>query len=213
MDMIKVGERVSTDVKAALGERLGLSARALEEVGPEVCHAALKRMLEMEARPRELERTADRDELTGVMRRGSGMQAMRQELKRAQRFGQKVIVGFLDVEGLKRVNDTQGHAAGDQLIQNVASMVRAGLRGYDVLARYGGDEFICSLPGTTERAARRRFAAISRSLARVGARITVGVAEVEMGETLESALERADAELYAIRAVARAGQPLDARVI
>ena len=77
---------------------------------------------------------AYRDDVTGVLSRGAGRDQLRQALARAHRTGEPLVVAFLDVDHLKRINDERGHAYGDRLLQEVGLALRQGLRSYDVLA-------------------------------------------------------------------------------
>jgi diguanylate cyclase (GGDEF)-like protein len=141
------------------------------------------------------------DELTGVMRRGVGLAAIRREIARTEREGAHLIVAFVDTVGLKRINDTRGHAAGDQVLREVAESISGDLRPYDIVTRVGGDEFVCALSGETTDTAARRYERISDHLAARGngAAITVGLASHRPGDTLESLVERADAAMLARR--------------
>jgi len=71
----------------------------------------------------------------------------------------------VDVDGLKAMNDSRGHAAGDQLLREIADSIRAHLRPYDLSVRYGGDEFLCALPDMTMAEAAERFALVNAHLA------------------------------------------------
>ncbi len=141
------------------------------------------------------------DELTRVRRRGSGMAQLQREIDRARRGSQGLAVAFVDVDGLKLVNDTRGHHAGDLLLQAVADALRAGLRSYDVIMRIGGDEFVCVLPQAEMDDVRRRFAEVSSTLARSAPEgsITVGLARLADEDTAQSLVNRADADLLSSR--------------
>ena len=77
------------------------------------------------------------------------------------------MLAFVDVDGLKEVNDSEGHLAGDALLQLVGETIRANVRPYDVIVRYGGDEFVCAMPNISAREARTRFEKIAAALAAV----------------------------------------------
>jgi diguanylate cyclase (GGDEF)-like protein len=123
------------------------------------------------------------------------------ELVRARRTGTALALAFIDVDDLKQVNDAYGHAAGDRLLRVVANTVRARLRAYDVIVRYGGDELICALPGLTALEATNRFAEIASALTDVNDlySVTVGIAAAESDDTIEDVIARADARLLEIR--------------
>ena len=136
------------------------------------------------------------DELTGALRRKLGMLALEHEVDRAQRGDGRLVCAFIDVDDLKRVNDRDGHPAGDRLLQVLVSIMRANLRSFDPIVRYGGDEFVCGLGAADVADVKRRFELIDRSLqAAVGAGISVGLAALAGGETLEEVMARADAAL------------------
>jgi diguanylate cyclase (GGDEF)-like protein len=141
------------------------------------------------------------DELTGVSRRGAGLAAIGREINRTQRVNGELVAAYVDVDGLKTINDTMGHAAGDALLIAVADSLRACLRSYDVITRVGGDEFVCVLPGIAMDHARRRFDAVSVMLAagRSGATITVGLARLAAGDSAHDLIERADDEVSSAR--------------
>jgi diguanylate cyclase (GGDEF)-like protein len=142
------------------------------------------------------------DELTGVFRRGTGELALTQEIARARRSGRPLVIAMFDINGLKVVNDHQGHAAGDSLLRDVAAAITSTLRAYDVAVRWGGDEFVCALSDVSAEVASDRVGEIQRSLEarRPGASISVGLAEPNDDETLESVVARADTALYRAKA-------------
>lgn len=153
-----------------------------------------------------LERSATRtDSVTGALNRSQGLAALEQEVERCRRGDGRLVLGFLDVDALKEVNDAGGHHAGDDLLRHVARVVKSTLRPYDVVVRYGGDEFVYSLAGVGVSAAMNRFKKASAVLAEVtgGRTVSVGFAALRPGESLASLIARADAELYARRRLTR----------
>jgi len=146
---------------------------------------------------------ADTDELTGALRRRRGFPALQHEMDRCQREGSNLVIAFLDVDAMKQVNDTRGHQAGDQLLRQVAEGLRASLRSYDVLMRFGGDEFVYSVAGAELNEAATRFAEMRASLALIeGDSVSAGFAELRPGDTLDTLIGRADADLYERRKAA-----------
>jgi diguanylate cyclase (GGDEF)-like protein len=135
-----------------------------------------------------------------VLRR-VGLGAIQREMDRTGRSGEELVIAYVDVDGLKAVNDGAGHMAGDALLTDVARSISHHLRSYDVICRFGGDEFLCSLANQDVAGARDRFQEISSRLDRVnhGATITVGFADRQQGDTLEALITRADAALIATR--------------
>lgn len=143
-------------------------------------------------------RQASLDGLTGVYNREAGMLQLGRDMARASRTGQQMVIAFLDVDRLKAINDQHGHAAGDRALTTVADTLTATLRPYDLIIRYGGDEFLCTMDGLDVHAARHRFDHINELLASSTARVSVsaGIAQPALGESLDSVIARADADLY-----------------
>ena len=146
-----------------------------------------------------------RDALTGAYARGPGLVELQREIDRANRGGDPLVVAFIDLDGLKAINDTQGHAAGDTALRAVVDAVQDALRPYDLLIRLGGDEFLAVLPKTTMAGSRDLPQRLNSSLSeRAGApAVSVGLAELEEGDTPQDVISRADADLYAGRAAVR----------
>ena len=144
------------------------------------------------------------DELTGAYRREMGRLAITNEIDRVRRSGGPFVVAFVDVDRLKTVNDRDGHAAGDRVLQSVVRAMRARLRSFDPIIRYGGDEFVCGLGGTDLAEAERRFDLIGVAIeADAGVGISVGLAELEPGDTADRLTERADAAMLTVKATHR----------
>jgi diguanylate cyclase (GGDEF)-like protein len=144
------------------------------------------------------------DELTGAYRREMGRLALNHEIARVQRSGGPFVVAFIDVDELKTVNDRDGHASGDRVLQTVVRAIRTRLRSFDPIIRYGGDEFVCGLGGTDLAEAKRRFESIGTAIeAEARVAISVGYAELAAGDTADALTERADAAMLAGRAARR----------
>ncbi len=141
------------------------------------------------------------DHLTGTMRRRVGLAAVERELDRAHRTAEPAVVAFVDVDSLKAVNDAQGHVAGDALLREVAGSIKVALRPYDLIFRYGGDEFICSLTGQDLAGVQSRFDQISAHIADAqnGATISVGYASRDEAESVGDLIVRADRDMMATR--------------
>lgn len=138
------------------------------------------------------------DALTGAYLRGPGLVELGREIARARRSAQPLVLAFVDVDGLKAINDSLGHAAGDRLLLQVAGELRAKLRSYDLVIRYGGDEFLWVLSGQTIDEATKRLALVSVAVADGSEHgsMTVGLAELGRDESADDLVARADAELY-----------------
>ncbi len=96
-----------------------------------------------------LQYEATHDHLTGHLNRAETLQQLNRELARARREETEVGVAMIDVDFFKRVNDTHGHAAGDEVLREVARRLQSVVRSYDVLGRIGGEEFVAVLPTCT----------------------------------------------------------------
>jgi len=146
-------------------------------------------------------KVAATDELTGAWTRRFGLEEASRELERAHRTGASLVLAFIDVDGLKLLNDSQGHLAGDTLLHLVSETLRANVRPYDVILRYRGGEFIGAVPNLSASDARERFERIAALLTAADAQhsITFGVAEAEPADTLQELIARADADLLQAR--------------
>jgi diguanylate cyclase (GGDEF)-like protein len=144
----------------------------------------------------ELDR-AHLDDLTGAYRRGTGETALANEIHRVRRSQETLVLAFVDCDGLKAINDREGHAAGDALLGDLVASLRSGLRPYDPVVRWGGDEFVCAVSDADEEHLRGRFEQLGKALAEghPDASITVGLATLREEDTLETLLERADVAL------------------
>jgi diguanylate cyclase (GGDEF)-like protein len=153
-------------------------------------------------------RSAHLDELTGAYRREMGRMALNQEIDRAHRADGRLVVAFVDVDGLKDLNDRFGHAAGDRVLQTVVTAIRQRLRSFDPITRYGGDEFVCGLGGTDIAEARHRFQAIGVAIqAEAGVGISVGLVALAPGDDADRLTERADAAMLEVKALHHTRSP------
>jgi len=154
-----------------------------------------------------LKREASHDPLTRLNNRRHFLERIQQEITRSLASGDSFSIVFLDVDELKRINDTYGHLAGDALLREVSNALMDAVRGEDIVARYGGDEFVVLLPATPAAAAasvaqrisdgiaRHRFMA-GRELLQIPG-VSLGLANFPQdGKTAEDLLASADATLY-----------------
>ena len=159
----------------------------------------------------ELSHLALTDALTQLPNRAALLQELQRQLARAQREHSRVLIAFIDLDGFKRINDQYGHAAGDRLLCTLAERLRQSLRGGDMVARMGGDEFVLittspAQAGDPERAlaalrTRLRNACICDIALPDGRRLhypgaSLGLVHVDGNAVLDEALQQADAAMY-----------------
>jgi diguanylate cyclase (GGDEF)-like protein/PAS domain S-box-containing protein len=148
------------------------------------------------------------DTLTGVWNRRQGTDLIAADLS-ARRPGQALSLLMLDIDHFKSINDTYGHQAGDNVLIEVASRVRRSLRGNDVVARWGGEEFVVMLRDCALPDARRLAEEIRSTIAEVpfgtlgSLTVSIGAAEIRANENLASWLGRADQALYRAKRAGR----------
>jgi len=157
---------------------------------------------------RERERLLLVDALTGVPNRRALETALHIEAERMKRTGTPFCVALLDVDHFKRVNDVHGHGAGDEVLRAVGGTLSAQIRVTDTAGRWGGEEFLALLNGTLSGAlvfGERTRAAIEKLRCPPVERITIsiGLAEVQPGESVVDAVARADKRLYEAKAGGR----------
>jgi len=151
--------------------------------------------------------SATHDSLTGLMNRKAVMDGLGKELARSKREGTSVAVALVDVDHFKVVNDELGHLFGDEALKQVAQRLRSGLRNYDSVGRYGGEEFLLVLPGCDLAAAVVRAeqiragisaTAVKTAAAQRSVTVSVGVAVSKgAGEgDAERVLDASDVALY-----------------
>jgi diguanylate cyclase (GGDEF)-like protein len=162
----------------------------------------------LHARLAELERLADTDTLVPLPNRRAFLRELERIIHHTVRYGTPSAVLFIDLNGLKAVNDRHGHQAGDAVLLHVSRMLKLNLRAADTVARIGGDEFGLILDHLDEAAARAKAQTLVDEVANspieigkelVCAKVTVGLAMVRDTDDVDSVLARADAAMYAQR--------------
>lgn len=185
------------------------SLALLADTGLEAENAALRAALvALRAQVGELQALADTDPLVPLPNRRAFMRELARVIHSVSRYGHSAAVLFIDLNGLKPVNDNEGHEVGDAMLCHVANLLREHVRAGDMVARIGGDEFGVILDSATETDARARVDMLIRQIAAnqldtgrsiLPVRISCGMAMVERGDSVTSVLDRADAEMYASR--------------
>ncbi len=125
---------------------------------------AQKRLDEQTRRISQLEQISTTDELTGIMNRRGFEEEFRRILAHARRHDEKGVLVYVDLDGFKPINDTHGHAAGDEVLRQVARILTESIRGSDFVARIGGDEFCVLLVETNRFDGVERAESLNREL-------------------------------------------------
>jgi diguanylate cyclase (GGDEF)-like protein/hemerythrin-like metal-binding protein len=172
---------------------------------------------QMHVRLAQLERESLTDRLTGAWNRRYLELLMASELSRARRYRQPLSAILLDVDHFKRINDTFGHQAGDEVLRTLAALIRARIRAADALVRWGGEEFLLLMPYTSHRkaveAAEELRGEVAAHAFPGGRRVTVslGVVEYLPPEDADGLFARADRALYRAKLGGRDRVATDAR--
>jgi diguanylate cyclase (GGDEF)-like protein len=144
---------------------------------------------------------ATRDEKTGIYNHRFFKTVAEMEIAKAKR-GDKLSLVIIDIDHFKKFNDTYGHLTGDEILKELANCLQKELRKYDVLARFGGEEFFALLPKTTIKTAAtvaerlRQSLQKNKKLKKFKVTISLGVSEYKKSDTLEKLIKRADTALY-----------------
>lgn len=153
----------------------------------------------------EMERVAERDILTPLFNRRYFLSALHQRIARVERYGDQVALIYVDVNGLKSVNDQFGHAAGDFVLVEIANRLQSAMREQDVLARIGGDEFGILLENTGLTQARATMRRLSQLIAdtdcdydgqHIALSAAFGLTPLTPGLSAEELMGRADSAMY-----------------
>lgn len=157
------------------------------------------------ARIAHLEKLADEDALVPVANRRAFVRELSRMLSYAQRYDSEISVLYFDINDMKRINDTYGHAAGDAAIAHVAALLAANVRESDVVGRLGGDEFGVILAKATEEAARRKAEQLAQVISgtpveykgqRITVEITYGAYAVKGEDDAHAMIDQADRAMY-----------------
>ena len=162
----------------------------------------------------QIRQLATHDDLTGLLNRRAMLDRMQLEQHRSLRSGSPLLIAQLDIDHFKAVNDTHGHAAGDLVLQSFADTVRRNVRDTDVLARWGGEEFVlllCDTPAADAVALMERLRQAVQAMqvpvpqgdGPITVTVSIGLARHTPADPLAGTLERADQALYAAKAGGR----------
>jgi diguanylate cyclase (GGDEF)-like protein len=162
----------------------------------------LDRRLELQELARDLRRRATTDPLTGLHNRSKFDASLASEIARARRYNSPLALIMFDIDHFKQVNDVHGHQAGDAVLVRMAQLVAEHVRNTDLLARWGGEEFVLLAPGsdgaTAHQTAAKLKTLVSGATFGAAGKITCsfGVAELSAGDSEETLVARADGALY-----------------
>ncbi len=171
-------------------------------IGAEQCIARLQQRIS------QLEKLVVTDELTGLLNRRGFEAELRRALALARRHSEPGLLVYVDLDGFKMINDTYGHAAGDEVLKHVGRLLATNVRSTDFVGRLGGDEFAVLLPRTSPENGMRRVQTLSRMLnpgmifwngSTLGVAASFGIEayDGDAGGGAEAVLSRADSSMYA----------------
>lgn len=170
-----------------------------------------RQVAQLQERVEQLDHLAHQDSLIDLPNRRGFIRQLERLIARLDRYDEPSAMLYVDVDGLKQVNDSHGHAAGDAALIHVAALLVDGVRTTDCVARLGGDEFGVLLTRVTEQEAMETAARLLDRAEKCEFRcdgeavplgFAVGVTMVERGDTAEAVIARADREMYAQKAAA-----------
>ncbi|HTZ36653.1 MAG TPA: GGDEF domain-containing protein [Stellaceae bacterium] len=181
----------------------------------QAANEAMRQELE-EARARiaQLERLADEDSLAPIANRRAFVRELSRMIGFSQRYNVPSSVIYFDVNGMKQINDTHGHPAGDEALRHVAAILCANVRSSDIVGRLGGDEFGVILAQTTQEQAAAKGLALAQAIgaaplrwgkAKIAVTAAFGVYSFAGGDDAHVAIEAADRAMYQHKRLARAG--------
>jgi diguanylate cyclase (GGDEF)-like protein len=181
-------------------------AKAFEEI-----ERLREKIARLEERVRQLDALAHQDSLVHVPNRRGFMRELDALIARVSRYGEGGAMLFVDIDGLKHINDSFGHKAGDEALIHVASALASGVRKSDCVARLGGDEFGILLVHADEDTARETAARLTSLIEeqeshcdgnRLPLSVAIGVTMVTANDTPDAVIARADRAMYAQKAAA-----------
>ncbi|MGE5561887.1 MAG: GGDEF domain-containing protein [Bacillota bacterium] len=169
------------------------------------------KVAQLQERVEQLDMLAHEDSLVGLPNRRGFIRALERLIDRVKRYQEKAALLFVDLDGLKVINDSFGHQAGDEALMQVARLLVGGVRKSDVVARIGGDEFAILLGHSDEASAGETANRLIDLIAgcdfnhageSLPLSVAVGAATIHAEDTPETAMARADQEMYRRKAAA-----------
>ncbi len=164
------------------------------------------REIEVRAILAQAHELANTDVLTFLPNRRKIISSLQEEVIRSNRYGMPLSISILDLDHFKKVNDTHGHTAGDEVLRSVAARLREQIRHPDTIGRYGGEEFLIVLPNSEVQAAAEQASRLCQRVRNLridsnnhilSVTISIGIAQLRIGqENWEGFLHRADEALY-----------------
>lgn len=170
-----------------------------------------EKIARLEERVRQLDALAHQDPLLAVPNRRGFMRELEALIGRVSRYGEDAAMLFVDIDGLKRINDSFGHKAGDEALTQVARTLTNGVRKSDCVARIGGDEFGVLLAHATDESAREtaeRLTALIEAAEsecdgnRLPLGVAIGMTMIEAEDSADAVIARADRAMYAEKSAA-----------
>lgn len=181
---------------------IALATEVYHRTGVSVLEDSVQRM---RGEREELRRAMRTDELTGVLNRATVMAQLQGALEAARRTGQSLCIIMADLDHFKQVNDRHGHLVGDEVLRGVAARLKAAVRDFDFVGRFGGEEFLLVLENTSPHTARQVAERVRRRVAdgplhcrgiEVPMTLSQGLTQAREEDGPEALIERADRALY-----------------
>lgn len=211
-----IAERMESDMALQeMIERLNRQVKLFRTESEFTKKIARNKQIEMEAVMVQASEVAQVDPLTFLPNRRTIIRELQGEVLRAERYRSMLSVSIVDVDNFKAVNDGHGHSIGDEVLRQVASQLREGVRHPDVVGRYGGEEFLIILPSSDSNAATEQADRLCKRVRdtvvhvkghNVNITLSIGVAQFQFGaDTWDTLLNRADNAMYKAKSDGRDG--------
>lgn len=205
--LIFVAEEIATDPNLAeVVQRLSRRVKLFKVESAHVKQIAIKKQIEVDAILAQANEIKHIDPLTFLPNRRLIMNALQNEVSRAQRYHMPLSISMLDVDHFKHINDTYGHSVGDEVLEQIGHHLRDHIRHPDTAGRYGGEEFLILLPNSPIQSAKEQAARLCKEIPELNIKagtdfvrltVSIGIAELQLQpETWQKLLNRADQAMY-----------------